>query len=371
MKLPKELSLGEIALLVGGRVEGPPHIRVSRLSTSPLLACDGDLTIAFDPKVLREISHCRASGIVVPEGVKTSLPTIVVERPLLALQKMLSTIAPKRYLPEPGIHPTAIVHPTCDVSPDVGIGPLVVVGPKTKIGRGTRIMSGCIIGGEVAIGEDCLFHPGCLIADYVQIGNRVILQQGASLGADGFGYVTERPSNMELRMAGIQELSDEPNPLIKIPQIGTVVIEDDVEVGSHATIDRSTMGATVIGAGSKIDNLVMIAHNSKIGKEAIIVSMTGIAGSVTIGDRAILAGHVGVKDHINIGKDAIIEGKAGVMKDVADGEVVVGSPAMPAREYFTQIAHIRKSPKIYSELKALQKKVAELEALLANHQLAR
>jgi UDP-3-O-[3-hydroxymyristoyl] glucosamine N-acyltransferase len=286
---------------------------------------------------------------------------ILVERPNLAIYKVLSALQPKRYYPAVGIHPTAIIDPSCEIGDEVALGPYVVIGPKTKIGARTKIMAGTVIGGEVVIGQDCLIHPNCVIADYVIIGNRVILQQGAGLGSDGFGYVTEQPSNMELRLAGVKELSLAPNPLLKIPQIGTVIIEDDVEIGSNTTIDRATIGATKICQGAKIDNLVMVAHNCTIGREVILVAQVGVAGSCLVEDRAILAGQVGVKDHITIGRDAILEGQAGVMRDVEPEDVQVGAPAIPVREFMTQVALNKKLPKLFDQFKAMQKKVAELE----------
>jgi UDP-3-O-[3-hydroxymyristoyl] glucosamine N-acyltransferase len=369
MKLPKELSLAEIAFVAGGKVEGPADTKVSSVALSPLAAQEGDLALVFDPKLIRRIGEIKATAVIVPEGVKTDIPKIVVQRPMLALQKMLSAIAPKRFYPAPGIHPTAVVDPSVELGEDVAIGPLVVIGPNTKIGAQTKIMAGCVIGGGVKIGNKCLFHPKCIIADYTKIGDRVILQQGVSLGSDGYGYVTERPSNLERRMAGETELSQEPNPHLKIPQTGTVVIEDDVEIGSYSTIDRATMGATTICRGAKIDNLVMIAHNCKIGAEALIISQVGIAGSCTVGDRSILAGQVGLKDHIKIGRDVIVEGKAGVMRDIPDEDVQVGIPAIPAREHMTQLAITRKGPQMYDELKDLRKRVAELEKLITERAL--
>jgi UDP-3-O-[3-hydroxymyristoyl] glucosamine N-acyltransferase len=228
-----------------------------------------------------------------------------------------------------------------------------------------------MIGGKAKIGEDCLIHQGVMIADYVKIGNRVILQQGASIGADGFGYVTARPSNLEMRQNGDlnAQLSEEANPLIKIPQTGTVVIEDDVEVGSNTCIDRATMGATVIGAGTKIDDMVMIAHNCRFGRECIVVAGTAIAGSCTFGDRVVLAGQVGIKDHIRVGKDAMILAQAGVMEDVAAAAVVVGSPAIPVKEKFTQIAYTKKLPSMAKELKEMRKKIEQLEKALLERQL--
>lgn len=358
------MSLAEIAQLIGGKVEGDGSIKVSEFATAPTTAKAGQIAIIFDAKLVKHIAACQASAVVVPDGIKTDLPKIVVKRPLLAMQKILAALQPKRYLPEAGVHPTAVVAADAELAEGVAVGPLVVIGPQTKIGRGTKIMAGTIIGGKAVIGENCLFHPGCLIADYVQIGNRVIMQQGASIGSDGYSYVTERPSNLERRVAGIKELDTEPNPHLKIANIGTVIIEDDVEVGSNATIDRATIGATIIGKGTKIDNLVMIAHNCRVGKEVLMVAQTGVAGSCNIGDRAILAGQSGIKDHINIGADVVLEAKTGVMKDIEAGQVYCGTPAFPMREFFEQVAHLRKAPQVFSEVRALQKKVAELEAMI-------
>jgi len=370
MKLPSEMTLAKVALAVGGRLAGSPELTVSSLAMSPLNAAPGDIVFVFEPKLLNRLDECKARAVVVPEGTpaRSERPMIFVQRPMLAFRSFLSAIEPRRYVPEFGVHPTAIVDPTAQLAADVAVGPLVVIGPGTKIGARTKIMAGTVIGGDVTIGEECIFYPGCVIADYVRVGNRVTLQQGASLGSDGFGYVTERPSNMELRMAGVKELSDKLNPLLKIPQIGTVIVEDDVEIGSNATIDRATVGATIIGRGTKIDNLVMIAHNCRLGQEVIVVSQTAVGGSCVVGDRVILSGHVGVKDHINIGKDAIVEGKAGVMKDIPEADVQMGAPSMPAREFFTQVAHIRRLPKIFDEFKALQKRVAHLEHQLKAYQ---
>lgn len=369
MKLPKEFTLAEIAHVIGGKVSGPADTKVSTVAMTPATARAGDLALVFDSKLLKQLSACQASAVIIPEGETCHLPAVSVARPMLALQKMLSAVSPRRFHAEAGIHPSAVVDKSCEIGEGVAIGPLVVVGPGSKIGAGTKIAAGCVIGGQVSIGENCLFHAGCLIADYVQIGNRVVLQQGASIGSDGFGYVTERTSNLERRLAGDKNLSNESNPHLKIPQIGNVIIEDDVEIGSNATIARATMGATIIGAGSKLDNLVMIAHNCRIGKETIIVSQSGLAGSTSLGDRAIVAGQVGVKDHIRIGADAILEAQSGVMRDVGEGEVVCGSPAVPHMEFMTNVAMTRKGEQIYKEVRDLKKKVAQLESLLLERQL--
>lgn len=368
IKLPSPMTLGQIAGAIGGQVHGPADLKIENIAPSPFNAGEKDLALLFDKQLLKDIDKCKAAAVVIPQGTTVNRPAISVARPNFAIYKMLSAFPAKRYYPETGVHASAVIDPSCQIGEGVAIGPLVVIGPKTKIGARTKIMAGTVLGGEIVIGEDCLIHPGCLIADYVRIGNKVILQQGASLGSDGFGYVTERPSNMELRMAGINELSDDANPLLKIPQIGTVIVEDDVEIGANTTIDRATIGATKIGRGSKIDNLVMIAHNCQIGKEAILVAQVGVAGSCTIGDRVIIAGQAGLKDHIVVGKDAILEGQCGVMKNVDEGAVLVGSPAIPVREFMTTVVLNRKLPQLSEQLKTAQKKISELEAKINNLQ---
>ncbi len=368
MKLPMEMTIGQIAALVGGRVSGSADVTVQAVATSPMAATSSDLALIFEKDLLKRINECQAGAIMVPEGTEADRPLIIVERPTLAIQRMLSAAGVKRYFPEPGIHPTACVHPTAELAKDVAVGPLVSIGPGSKIGERTVIMANVVIGGEVRIGNDCTIYPGAIVADFVQIGNRVILQQGCSLGADGFGYVTEFPSNLEKKAAGRTDFSDQENPLLKIPQLGTVIIEDDVEIGSNATIDRATMGATIIGKGSKIDNLVMIAHNCRIGRECIVVGQAAIGGSCVIRDRAVVAGNVGIKDHLEIGQDAIVEAMAGVMKDVPAHDVQVGIPSIPVRQFFTEIAHIRRLPKLNSDFKSMQKRLALLEEKLEHYQ---
>ncbi len=266
-------------------------------------------------------------------------------------------------------HPSAVVDPSAVLGEGVAIGPLVVVGPQCKIGAKTVIHPGTIIGARVEIGENCNIGAGCLIADVIKIGNRVILQQGAVLGSDGFGYATEHESNLERRLKGNRDLKDESNPHLKIPHIGTIIIEDDVEIGSCTTIDRSTMGATTIGQGTKIDNLVMIAHNCRIGKEVLIIGTTAIGGSCTIEDRAIISGSACIADHLKIGKDAIVEGMAGVISSVPAGDVQVGVPALPRREFFEQLIRFKKLKSTYSDVKQLKERVAKLEALLSEKAL--
>lgn len=370
MKLPREITLAEIAMVAGGKLKGSPLTKVSSVSTSPFTAGNGDLVLVFDEKTISRISEIKATAVIVPEGVESDHPKVIVKRPMLALQKMLSAVQPTRFFfwGKREIHPSAVVHESAEIGKNVAIGANAVVGPETKIGSGTIISPGCVIGGKVKIGEKCLLHPGVIIGDYVQIGNNVIFQQGASAGSDGFGYVTERESNLERRIRRNFDLEKKSNPHLKIPQIGTVIIEDDVEVGANTTIDRATMGTTIIGRGTKIDNLVMIAHNCKIGEEAILVSQVGIAGSCTIGDRAVLAGQAGLKDHIKVGEDAIVEAKAGVMNHIPADEAWVGSPAEPHLDHMKNLMVFKKGPALMKEIRQLKKRLEELEKALAERE---
>lgn len=364
MKLPAEMSLGQIAQMIGGKVQGE-DVKVSSFSPSAAHANPGDIALVADPKALDKLNASNASALIVPSGSepKFAVPLITVDRPMLAIQRILTSLQPKWFRPA-GIHPSAVVDPTAEVDPSASIGALVCVGPKSKIGARTTVLQGTMIGGGVKIGEECLIHQGCMIADFVEIHNRVILQQGVSLGSDGYGYVTARPSNMELLRDGLPGASDDPNPHLKIPQIGTVVLHDDVEVGANTCIDRGAIGPTTIGAHTKIDNLVQIAHNVTVGKEVLIVAGASIAGSVKIADRAIIAGQVGIGDHLSIGKDSIVQACAAVMRDVPQGEVHCGMPAQPAKTFFTEIAHLRRLPKMSDDVRTLKKKIAELEKQL-------
>ncbi|HEY9786800.1 MAG TPA: UDP-3-O-(3-hydroxymyristoyl)glucosamine N-acyltransferase [Candidatus Obscuribacterales bacterium] len=371
MKLPTEMTLSQIAQMLGGRVEGQGDLKIGSVAASPLASTEDDLALVFDEKLIKLLPDIKAKAVLLPEGVKSNRPSIYVKRPMLAIQRMLTAVQPKRHYPQPGIHPSAVVDEGVELGENAAIGPLVVIGPRTKIGARTKVMPGTVIGADVVIGDDCLIHPGCLIADFVKIGNRVVLQQGASLGSDGFAYVTERMSNLERRLSGIRELEDASNPHLKIPQIGTVVLEDDVEIGSNTTIDRATMGATVIGKGAKIDNQVMIAHNVRIGSEALVIANVSIAGSCVIGDRTIISGHSAVSDHIKIGKDAIVEGYSGVFRDVGDGEIQLGIPAMDRRERMEQLVHFKKLGKYASEIRALKDRLAKVEEALGERQLVK
>lgn len=247
-------------------------------------------------------------------------------------------------------HPTAEVSPKATIGKHVDLGPQVVIGPGAQIGDNSILHAGVVISQDCLIGKDCLLYPRVILYKGVKLGNRVILHAGVVLGADGFGYVFDGTSH------------------IKFPQAGTLVVEDDVEIGANTTVDRGSLGTTRIGKRSKIDNLVQIAHNTQIGCDVIIASQTGISGSAVIEDEVIIAGQVGFGDHIRVKKGAIIGGQAGVLpgKVLPGNEVYWGTPARPLREFKRSYAHLARLPEMRSELKQLKQKLKLFRKELKN-----
>jgi UDP-3-O-[3-hydroxymyristoyl] glucosamine N-acyltransferase len=237
-----------------------------------------------------------------------------------------------------GISTQAAIDPTVKLGAGVAIGPFAVIENGAVIGDGTVIYSGCFIGANSKVGKNSILYPNVVIREEITVGDRAIIHSGTVLGSDGYGFATIEGKHQ------------------KIPQIGRVVVEDDVEIGANVTVDRATTGETRIGAGTKIDNLVHIAHNVRIGRDCLIVAQVGISGSTTIGNRVTLAGQVGVVGHVHIGDGAIITAQSGIMNDVAPGEVLFGSPARLHREAMKLQAIFGKLPEIYSAIKALRKK---------------
>lgn len=242
-----------------------------------------------------------------------------------------------------GIHPTAWVEPETKVGNNVGIGPFVYVAGGSVIGDNSRIMAHCYIGQNVTIGSECLIYPGVIILDRCKIGNRVIIHSGTVIGSDGFGYA-----------------QDETGEHIKVPQTGIVVIEDDVEIGANCTIDRATFGETRIKRGSKIDNLVTIAHNVTIGEECILAGQVGVAGSSKIGNRVIMGGQVGIADHVTIGDFVMIGAKSGVASDVKPYMEIVGIPASSKEEIFKTHMNIKRLERLRKTVKDLEVTVKKL-----------
>ncbi len=347
----REYSLEEISQIVGGILTKLEEVKISRLGP-PLLADENTLALALNEDEIENLSKTKAKAALVPIGVTSELiSTIEAERPRLAMMKLLHLF----YMPPDstlGVHPSATIHPTAKLGENVSIGPNVVISRNVSVGKNTKILANTYIGRSVQIGENCLFHPGCNIGDNAIIGNRVILQHGVSIAADGFSFVTENPNNVEnARQEGTVKQDNTDQKIFKIPSVGSVVIEDDVEIGANTCIDKGTIENTVIGEQTKIDNLVQIGHNCKIGKGCMIVSQVGIAGSCKIGDRVVIAGQVGMADHIEIGSDSIIMAKAGLTRSFPEKSILIGAPAVPRKDFIKQMKNMKKAEELVNKFK--------------------
>jgi UDP-3-O-[3-hydroxymyristoyl] glucosamine N-acyltransferase len=334
------MTVREIARLVNGLVEGEAAREIRGVAALDM-AGPADLTFATDTRALGQAAHSHAGCILIPQGNSLEGHTAVtVAEPKLAFIWAAAELIPAARHPE-GIHPTAVVLPEASLGPGVSLGPYCVVESRSRVAARTRLAARVVVGEDATIGEDCVFHPGVTIYPGARIGSRVILHAGVVIGGDGFGYVFAEGRHH------------------KFPQLGGVVIEDDVEIGSNSTVDRGSLGTTVIGEGTKIDNLVQIAHNVRIGKHCVIVAQTGISGSVDVGDYAVIGGQVGIGDHVKIEGGATIASGGGVLpgKIVRRGSVIWGIPGRPLAVFKRQYAHLSRLPE-------LARRVSELERLL-------
>jgi UDP-3-O-[3-hydroxymyristoyl] glucosamine N-acyltransferase len=341
-------TVAELADLVGGRAPGAEDVVICRVASLDS-AGEGEIAYVEDEKLFDAASRSRASCVLVPEGADVNVSCrIEVKKPKLAFALIAEILHPPKKR-EPQIHTTAVIAADAKIGREVFIGAFVCVGENSSVGDGTQIRAGAKIGDHVTVGSDCVLHPNVFLEDGVTIGDRVILHAGVVIGADGFGYVRDEHSHH------------------KFPQIGTVVIEDDVELGANTCVDRAALGRTRIGKGTKLDNLVHVGHNCDIGERVVIAAQTGISGSVTIEDDCVIGGQVGFGDHIRVQSGAVIGSKAGILpgKIVRPG-VWWGIPIQPLDEYKRLNAHMQRLPQIREEIKALRKQVAELEEKLRN-----
>ncbi|MFB3812550.1 MAG: UDP-3-O-(3-hydroxymyristoyl)glucosamine N-acyltransferase [Terriglobales bacterium] len=323
-------SIAEVAELIGARVLGDATRQVGGLS-NPQLAGAGDLVFVEDERHLREALDSLAGAIIAGEfaaSVKTDKPLLVVKHPKLAFARAAALIAPPRRY-EPGVHSTALIHHSVKLGKGVTVQPHAVLTDGVVVGDRTRIGPGTAVGHDVQIGANCNVAANVTIYPGTRIGDRVIVHGGAVLGGDGFGFVRD-PDTGEY---------------VKFPQVGTLEIEDDVEIGSNTTIDRGALGPTVVGRGTKIDNLVQIAHNVRIGRNVVIAAQSGISGSCVIEDDVIIGGQVGVADHCRIERGVILGAQCGVPSNkVLRGAGVVywGTPARPIKGYLKELALLSK-----------------------------
>ncbi len=360
----KKFSLEELAQLVGGILTKVEDATIDKVAP-PKLADENTLALAMNEDEIQNMSSSKAKAVLVPLGVNLEgISTIEVERPRLAFMKLLNVFYIAPDTPR-NIHPTAIVDPTAKLGQNVSIGANVFIGRNAVIGDNTALMPNVYVGKDVTIGSDCLFHPGVNIGDFIKIGSRCVIHHGASIGADGFSFVTEAPNNIEqARSEGaIKEVNTQVK-VFKIPSLGAVVIEDDVEIGANTCIDRGTVENTIIGAQTKIDDLVMIGHNCRIGRACTIVSQVGIAGSCVIGDRVVIAGQAGLKDHIEIGDDSIILAQAGVTKSFPRKSVVMGAPAVLRKDFIKRLKYLDEAEIMVQKYKKYQHLLEDYEKFL-------
>lgn len=336
-------TLADLAALVGGKVVGNGALRISGIS-GIREAGPGQLTFVANHKYLPLLESTRASAAVISQDVKKApIPIIRTDNPSLAFAKIASALNLVGEKHPAGISPKAHIAKGAKLGKGVSVQPFSVVEAGAVIGDRTVIYPGCYVGRSSRIGNDCILYSNVSVRERVEIGHRVIIHSGTVIGSDGFGFAM---------VGGVHH---------KIPQIGTVSIEDDVEIGANAAIDRARFGKTVIGKGTKIDNLVQIAHNVVVGPNCILVAQAGVSGSTTLGSHVVLAGQAGVVGHISIGDGAMIGAQSGVTKDIQAGVQTWGTPAKPLDQAKRTNAALQRLPELYKKLAVLQRKIGALE----------
>ena len=338
--------LKDLAECVDGTVVGDGEIEISGVAAIEETRA-GEITFIGHPKYLPHLNKTNASAVIVSKEVtQADKPLLCVTNPQLAFAKVLTLFSVKPYEPK-GIDPKAWISPTVRLGKDVTVYPFVYIGDRCSIGDRVTLYPGVSVGEDSSIQEDSILYSNVSVYSGTVIGKRVILHSGVVVGGDGFAYVKEGKSN------------------VKIPQVGIVEIEDDVEIGANTTLDRATLGKTIIRRGVKIDNLVMVAHNVVIGEDSIIVAQVGIAGSTKIGSNVTLAGQVGVAGHIEIGDNTMVGAQAGVIHDLPGNQGYHGSPALPQREYIRAITSLPKLPEMRKTLLDLEKRLQKVEEALS------
>jgi UDP-3-O-[3-hydroxymyristoyl] glucosamine N-acyltransferase len=344
-KLPAPKTVAEIASLINGQVIGDASRVISGVAEVSSAGPD-DVASFHNMKYLAAAQASPAGCLLVPPEAKdapcAAKAKVVVADPQAAFALLLGLIADARRAgAAPGVSPRAFVHPQAKLGQDVRVGDFAVVERGASVGDGATISAQCFVGEDVKIGKGCFLHPRVVVREDCELGERVTLHAGVVIGGDGFGFTTDKKTGRHT----------------KIPQIGNVVIGDGAEIGANATVDRATLGSTVIEPGVQIDNLVMIAHNVRVGRDSVIVAQAGVAGSTKVGRNVILAGQAGIAGHLTIGDGAVVAAQTGVMSDVPPKTTLFGSPGRPHREAF-------KLQALYGRLPELQERVKEIEKRL-------
>ncbi len=334
-----ELTLAELAARLGRECEGDGEVRLSGVAE---LATGGPHELGFvrSEAFAAPLAGSRIGAVIAPPGLSArGKPALRSPAPSLDFARAAALLAPRVRL-APGVHPRAFVDATARLDPTASVGPLACVGARAQVGAGSTVHANAVIGADARVGEGCEIHSGAIVGERCTLGDRVILQPGCVIGGDGFGY----------------EL-DERGALEKVPQLGIVVLEDDVEVGANAAIDRARLGATRIGRGTKIDNLVQVAHNVEIGAHSVLVAQVGIAGSTKLGERVFFMAQSGAAGHLEIGGGTFVGARGGVIEDVAAGSRVYGFPAVPERAWHRAGAWLQRLPELARRVRALERKL--------------
>ena len=339
-------SLVELARLVGGEVIGDASVEITGVAGIKE-AHEGDITFLANPKYESYLATTQASAVIAAGNGGSPKPVIKVANPYLAFLKVMSLFTGEtpgqRQL---GVHPTATIAASASIGADVSIGAYCFVGENVRIGDRTTILPLVCLCDDAMVGADCLVYPHVTIRERCEIGDRVILHAGAVIGADGFGYAKDG------------------DRYFKIPQVGNVILEDDVEVGANTAIDRGALGPTIVKQGTKIDNLVQIAHNVHIGKDGVVAGQSGVAGSTFIGDRVVMGGQVGIIGHLKIGDDVTFGAQSGVLKSIPSKTVASGYPAKKHTEARRREASVALLPNYIKKINAMEKRIVELEKRL-------
>ncbi|MBM4285746.1 MAG: UDP-3-O-(3-hydroxymyristoyl)glucosamine N-acyltransferase [Deltaproteobacteria bacterium] len=341
-----EHTLAALAAFLGGELKGPPSLVIRGINSLDR-ATSQEIAFVAHKRYLAKAEASRAAALIVsPEWAHLPRPLIIVPQPYLAYARLAALFAPappRRV----GVSPQAFLGQGVQVGREVAVAPLAFVGDRVRLGDRVTIGPGCVLADDVVIGPDTLLHPNVTVLERCQIGARCLIHSGVVIGSDGYGFVPT------------------PEGHVKIPQLGAVVIEDDVEIGANCTIDRGALEETRLGRGAKLDNLVHLAHNVSVGEHSLLVAQVGVAGSTRLGKRVVLGGQAGVVGHIELGDGVQVAAQAGVVSSVPPGQVVAGSPAIPHKEALRVAGHLRKLPELAQRVKELERKLAELTRLLA------
>ncbi len=340
------IVLAELAKQCAATINGGDPSQTIHSAADIISATSGQVTQLTNGRYSKHIQNSAASACFVAEGfelgqVPGNLALLVCKDPEMAFIKAVQILHPEEPI-LPSVSPQASIAPTATVANSAYIGPFAVIGEQCHIGEHCQILAGVYVGNKVALGKNCKIHPYAVIYDGTIIGDNVIIHSGAIIGADGFGYKFRNHQH------------------VKVPQVGNVVIEDNVEIGANTCIDRGALGSTRIGLGTKIDNLVQIGHNNQVGQHVIMCGQVGVSGSCTIEDYAILAGSAGVADHVTIGKGAVVMARSGIANDIKPGSQVFGSPAKDKKTAYKEQVALAKLPELLKTIKELREEVKRL-----------